>query len=152
MRPGGELGREGGGAMQEGDGADFPLPIDGGSIKLARTEILYERAGDFYMKIQDAALWTAVAVWNGRYGGIRTPMGDGEHRVIYDPSKAYDWKEWEHRPSAVLVNKPPGQPEKPFTMYMGDAHIGGSIDFPEHTLIALVWVDDRTLAVFSENE
>jgi len=125
--------------------------VDSGVIEIARNPDHLSAGGDFYHKIQDSALWTALAVWDGKKGAIGTPDGDGLHEVVYDPDESYHWKTWQGRQHAFLVNLPQGQRAKPFRLYVGDVgRVDGMIEFPEHTNISFGWMDAGTLVFMVE--
>lgn len=136
---------------------DFRVGVDSGVIQISRNPNHLEAGGNLYGKIQDLALWTAAAVWDGRKGAIGTPHGDGRFRVVYNPHTPYDWRYEQDKKGGFLVNlpRPPEhkqdwstrqKPGKPFTLYLGDVgQVQGQIEFPEHHLIAFHWNDDTTL-------
>jgi hypothetical protein len=129
----------------------FTVPVDSGVIEMARNPNHLDQGGALYGKTQDLALWTALAVWDGKKGAIGTPHGDGPHDVVYESGRSYAWKEWQDKKTAMLVNLPRGEKGKAFTLYLGDAGHGyGSIDFPEHNLIAFGWENDYTLVFMVE--
>lgn len=135
----------------EAEGADFIVHVESGTIALARSPGLIERGHTFYGKIQDGALWTASIAWDGKAGALGTPLGDGAHRVFYDPAQKYTWEEWRGSNGIFLINEPPKKTQPAFSLYMGDHGIAGVIHLPEHTLVALRWVDSQTLQVATEN-
>lgn len=128
----------------------FSVDVDSGVIEIARNPDHLKAGSDLYGKIQDLALWTASAVWDGKKGAIGTPDGDGPHEVIYDPAVEYKWKEWQGLKGGFLQNLPKGELAKPFTLYFGDVgRADGAIKFPEHNGIAFAWVDSNTLQFIS---
>lgn len=129
----------------------FNVGVDSGIIQIARNADHLDRGGLLYGKVQELALETARAVWDGKKGAIGTPHGDGDHTVIYDPRMKYDWKEWMDKPGIFLVNLARGDTARPFTLYLGDVgRVDGSIDFPEHTLIGCMWTSEQTLTFLVE--
>lgn len=132
---------------------EFEVGVDGGSILLASSERNMEKAGDFYGKIQDLTGWSADSVWDGKRGGIGTPVGDGLHLVVYDPSAKPDHRAHRDLRSAVLINRSPrfDPPAPGFTLYLGDSgRIDGAIQIPSHHYLAGVWLDSNTLQIFTE--
>lgn len=128
----------------------FGVSVDSGVIEVARNPDHLSKGSDLYGKIQDLALWTALAAWDGKKGAIGTPDGDGPHEVIYDPDVQYNWKEWQSLKHGFLENLPKGESAKPFTLYFGDVgRVDGAIKFPEHNGIVFAWVDSNTLQFIS---
>lgn len=129
----------------------FKVGVDSGTIVISRSPDNLDKALDLYAKIQELALETAAAVWDGKKGAISTPHGDDLYTVVYDPSRKYNWKEWQDKASAYIVNLPRNEVAKPFTLYVGDVGVvQGSIKFPSHTLIMAVWENEQTLLFLSE--
>lgn len=129
----------------------FQIGVDSGTIVFSRNPDNLDKALDLYSKIQELALETATAVWDGKKGAISTPHGDDVYTVVYDPARKYHWKEWQAKPSAYLVNLGREGPAKPFTLYVGDVGVvQGSINFPSHTLIVAAWENEQTLVFLSE--
>ena len=133
--------------------SNFIVGVDSGVIEIARNPDHLAKGGEFYGKIQDLALWTAAAVWDGRKGAIRTPDGDGPHQVVYDPDQPYNFRDWrDNATGGFLVNLPRGEHGEPFTLYLGDVgRYAGEISFPEHKVIVFKWTGPMTLTFISDN-
>jgi len=129
----------------------FKVGVDSGTIGIARNPNNLDKGLHLYSKVQELALESAAAVWDGKKGAISTPHGDDVYTVIYDYGRKYNWKEWQERRYVILINLPRGEVGKAFTLYVGDVgQVQGSIDFPDHTLIMCGWEDDMTLVFISE--
>lgn len=138
--------------MAPGGGADFIVGVDSGTIQITRNPDHLERGMEVWRRIREGSLETAWMGWDGKRGAIETPQGDGAHRIVYDTSEEYAWRNWRMMgvPYAFLVSLPQGKLAKPFTLYLGDGRIAGEIVFPEHNLIAVGWFDPTTLRFTSD--
>lgn len=129
----------------------FRVGVDSGTIQIAKNPGHLEKGSELYAKIQDLALWTARAVWDGRKGAIASTHGDDLYTVEYEHRESRDWKEMDAYPSqAFLVNLPEGELGKPFTLYVGDVgRVDGALDIPPHNTVEFVWIDESTLRFIS---